>query len=94
MLDLGLIEEVVGLIEKGFADWEPLQSVGYKEALGFLQGDPELATPLALQSRIVQNTMRLAKKQKTWFQRDPEIHWVRPDETELFQQQVRDFLKS
>lgn len=72
MLEAGLIEEVQALVQKGFGSWAPLQSVGYKETLGFLKGElgrNELAPA------ITQSTMQLAKKQMTWFKRDPEIQW-------------------
>lgn len=72
MLENGLIEEVQALIEKGFASWAPLQSVGYKETLDFLKNHTSKDQLFQL---IVQSTMQLAKKQMTWFKRDAEIQW-------------------
>ena len=72
MLDAGLIDEVRELVERGFGGWSALQSVGYKEVLEYLQGEK---TEQWLFDEIVQNTMGLAKKQRTWFQRDADIHW-------------------
>lgn len=72
MLDAGLVAEVQGLISRGYAEWSALQSVGYKEVLTYLQ---EGKTQQWLFDEIVQNTMGLAKRQRTWFQRDREIHW-------------------
>jgi tRNA dimethylallyltransferase len=74
MLQAGLLDEVKALLAKGLKDWSPLQSVGYKECLEYFSGSlPDLQS---LEGKIVQNTLRLAKRQRTWFQRDTEIHWL------------------
>ena len=72
MLEKGLIEETEGLLKKGLESWRPLQSVGYRETLLFLKGRMDRE---ALYRQIVQNTLRLIKKQKKWFARDREIIW-------------------
>jgi tRNA dimethylallyltransferase len=77
MLDEGLLDEVRALLADGFAAWPPLRSVGYKECLAHLSG--ELAAE-DLAETIVQKTMQLAKKQKTWFKRDPVTHWLNSDD--------------
>ena len=77
MIEQGLIEEVQGLIEKGLdLSWAPLASVGYKETLQFVRGE---ITKEQLQDEITINTQQLAKKQKTWFQKDREINWFPGD---------------
>jgi tRNA dimethylallyltransferase len=73
MLKDGLIEEVRQLLNEGHADWPPLQSVGYKETLGYLRGEYDLPR---LEELLNEKTLQLAKKQRTWFQRDSEIHWL------------------
>jgi tRNA dimethylallyltransferase len=73
MLDAGLVAEVEALLARGLGDWPALQSVGYKEVLQFLA---ERKSSEWLFESIVQNTMGLAKRQRTWFQRDSEIHWI------------------
>lgn len=75
MLAEGWLEEVEGLLKRGRDDWEPLMSVGYRECVQFLRGELPREE---LEDRIVQATARLAKKQRTWFQRDPRIHWFHP----------------
>jgi tRNA dimethylallyltransferase len=75
MLENGLIGEVQGLIEAGLRDWAPLHSVGYREVVLHLQGEIAMQD---LSGRIVQSTMALAKKQMTWFRKDPEITWHDP----------------
>ncbi len=73
MLDDGLIDEVQTLLDEGFGDWPALRSVGYNECLKFIAGE---ITVQDLQKLIVEKTMQLSKKQRTWFRRDQEIHWL------------------
>ncbi len=72
MLKEGLIEEIEQLLNRGLRDWRPLNSVGYKEGILYLDGKIKKAE---LIGEIVSNTMSLAKKQKTWFKRDKSIKW-------------------
>lgn len=72
MLKLGLVEETQRILESANRDWSPMQSVGYKQVIQYLDGE---LSENELESVIVQATWQLAKKQKTWFQRDSEIHW-------------------
>jgi tRNA dimethylallyltransferase len=74
MLDSGLVDEVKALVQEGLADWPALQSVGYKETLDYLNG--KIPNISKLEEFIIQGTLQLAKKQRTWFQRDREINWI------------------
>jgi tRNA dimethylallyltransferase len=89
MLQAGFIDEVKALIDEGFADWAPMNSVGYSEIKELLAGRIAQAD---LEELINQSTRQLTKKQKTWFKRDPEIKWVQPDDIEIFHL-IEDFLK-
>lgn len=81
MLSAGLINETLGVIERGWGDWSPLTAVGYREVIQYLR---ELKSADWLQGAIEQSTRQLAKKQRTWFQRDPDVHWFDPEkESEL-----------
>lgn len=73
MLKDGLVDEVQSLLNEGYGEWPALRSVGYNECLKFING--ELAGK-DLESQIVEKTMQLSKKQRTWFKRDQEIHWL------------------
>jgi tRNA dimethylallyltransferase len=73
MLDAGLVDEVRALLAEGHQEWPALFSVGYKECVAFLKGEISREKLPAL---IVEKTMQLAKKRKTWFKRDSEIHWL------------------
>jgi tRNA dimethylallyltransferase len=72
MLRGGLVAEVQALLDRGLGDWSALQSVGYREVLEYLREGRSLEW---LAAEITQNTMALAKRQRTWFQRDQQIHW-------------------
>lgn len=67
----GLVQEVRGL--RGRLGRTAASAVGYKEILDHLNGD--LTEDEAFEA-IAVNTRKLAKKQRTWFQRDPRIRWL------------------
>ena len=70
----GLLDETRVLLPH--RDENALNTVGYKEMFQVLDGAWEL--PFAVE-RMKKNTRVYAKKQMTWFARDPEIHWFHPD---------------
>jgi tRNA dimethylallyltransferase len=76
MIKDGLIDEVENLKNKNYLNWAPLQSVGYRETIEFLEG--KIKTKSRLVDSIVISTRQLAKKQRTWFQRDLKIAWIEP----------------
>lgn len=77
MIQAGLVEEVKGLVEKGYGlDLKPLQSVGYKHIGLFLKGQMNLEQAVFLMKR---DTRRLAKRQLTWFRCDNQIRWFHPE---------------
>lgn len=53
-----------------------LQTVGYQEIFGFLQGEYDREEAIRLLKR---NSRYYAKRQMTWFRRDPEIQWFNAD---------------
>lgn len=71
MLRDGLVEEVRGLLP--YRNLPALQTVGYKEIFDFIDGETSLEQALTL---IQRNTRRYAKRQMTWWARDPEIKWM------------------
>lgn len=91
MLERGLVAEVQDLLRRGLEDWSPLQSVGYKETVDFIKGG--IPSESDLRDLIVQNTLRLAKKQRTWFQRDPEVIWITPEQDALAQEKIQELLR-
>jgi tRNA dimethylallyltransferase len=70
----GLLEEIEALLARGMTGEEkPFQALGYKQALAHLRG--KLTREEAIASTQVQ-TRQYAKRQLTWFRRDPEMHWL------------------
>jgi tRNA dimethylallyltransferase len=70
----GLVEETRRLLAQGIPPQAPsMQTIGYREIAAWLRGEYEF--PEAVR-RIKQNTRRYAKRQLTWFRRDPRIVWV------------------
>jgi len=77
MFEKGLIDEVKGLLKKGYGDCASLvQAVGYKEVVSFLKKEISLKECKKLVKR---GSRRLAKKQMTWFTHDVRIKWLRVD---------------
>jgi tRNA dimethylallyltransferase len=77
MINNGFVKEVESLLP--YRDENALQTVGYKEIIEFL--DRKISLEEAI-NFIKQNTRNYAKRQMTWFRRDPEIKWFEPSETE------------
>jgi tRNA dimethylallyltransferase len=67
----GLVEEVESLRHR--LGRTARSAVGYREILSHLEGETSLDDAFAA---IGRNTRKLAKKQRTWFQRDPRIRWI------------------
>ncbi len=74
MVSDGLLEEAKTLYPK--RDLNALQTVGYKELFAHFDGQCTLDE--AIES-IKQNTRRFAKRQKTWFKKMEDVHWIKPD---------------
>ena len=74
MIELGLVDEVKGLVDKGYNFSLPAMSgIGYKQIGMYLRG--ELALPAAIQ-QIKFETHRLVRHQYSWFRRkDDRIRW-------------------
>jgi len=74
MFETGLVEETQRLLQKYGAAAGPLASLGYRQAVQFLRG--ELTREQALQA-AQQAHRNYAKRQMTWFRREPEVIWLR-----------------
>ena len=70
MIENGLIEEAKTLYP--YRELNALQTVGYKELFRYFDG--EITLEFAI-SEIKKNSRRFAKRQGTWFRKDPEIKW-------------------
>ncbi len=74
MFSGGLVEEVRGILDRGFAPTsKPFESHGYKQALQLLQGELNLHNAIFYAQR---NTRNYAKRQLTWFRREEGLIWL------------------
>ncbi len=74
MLDMGLIDEIKGLLHSGIPEkCTAMQAIGYKEFVDALQGRGTIAQAA---DQVRQSSRRYAKRQLTWFRRNQAIHWL------------------
>lgn len=85
MLSAGLLDEARRVLPH--RDCNSLNTVGYKELFKYLDGEWTLDFAL---EKIKRNTRVYAKKQMTWFKKDPEIAWFHPDKWD----EVRFFIQN
>lgn len=72
MFGAGLVEETRGLLAR-YGPVKALDSLGYRQARAVLNG--EMSEPEAIQAAR-QGHRNYAKRQMTWFRREPEVHWI------------------
>ncbi|MEE1366352.1 MAG: tRNA (adenosine(37)-N6)-dimethylallyltransferase MiaA [Muribaculaceae bacterium] len=71
MLEMGMLDEARSVYH--LRHLNSLNTVGFKEMFRYIDGEWDLPTAIA---RMQKNTRVYAKKQMTWYQRDPLIHWI------------------
>lgn len=76
MIESGLLEEARSVYDKKHLN--SLNTVGYRELFSHFDGEISKEDAFGL---IKRNSRRYARKQITWFRRDPEMQWFEPDET-------------
>ncbi|MBU2489762.1 MAG: tRNA (adenosine(37)-N6)-dimethylallyltransferase MiaA [Proteobacteria bacterium] len=92
MMAAGLVEEVQGLLDMGFSPGlKSMQSIGYRQVVEFLQGQRDLAGTV---EAIRQDTRRFAKRQFTWFRKEPGMQWIEPERAGDMEALIRRFLKN
>jgi tRNA dimethylallyltransferase len=78
MLEAGWLAEVEGLLRRGLSPRLPaFQAIGYRQLVRHLEGDGSLELAVA---GIVQETRRFAKRQETWFRKEPDVTWFSAQE--------------
>ncbi|MNX17097.1 tRNA dimethylallyltransferase [compost metagenome] len=77
MFEAGLSAEVQALAQRYGADLPLLKTLGYAETLRWQLGEMTQEEAIAL---IQQNTRRYAKRQVTWFRREPDVVWLDPQQ--------------
>ncbi len=73
MFERGLIEETDALLAQYSPECWPLASLGYKQAAAHLRGELPLSAAIAATQQGHRN---YAKRQATWFRREPDVHWL------------------
>lgn len=81
MLETGLIDEIKTLLAQGVPPkCTAMQAIGYKEFVSALDGNGTIAEAAAL---VQQASRRYAKRQLTWFRRNPKMNWLIRDREEI-----------
>lgn len=73
MLLQGLEQEVKRLSEKYGWNVEPMKGIGYREWYEYFHSSQSVEQT---RQRIISSTLKLAKRQRTWFKRNNDIHWL------------------
>lgn len=74
MFDLGLVDEVRGLIDRGLREGRTARrALGYAQVLAYLDGEYDLEQAW---ERTHFGTRRYVRRQRSWFRRDPRVHWL------------------
>jgi tRNA dimethylallyltransferase len=94
MLEAGFLDEVRGLVARGFGSWfTATQAIGYAELAQHLDG--RLALDEAVTATI-KRTKALARRQMAWFRRDPRVLWFNAGDKGALEvvDEVRAYLES
>ncbi|MCE4946848.1 tRNA (adenosine(37)-N6)-dimethylallyltransferase MiaA [Streptomyces albulus] len=74
MWEAGLVDEVRRLAAEGLREGRTAsRALGYQQVLGYLAGE---CTEQAARDETVRATKRFARRQDSWFRRDPRVHWL------------------
>ena len=74
MFEQGLADEVRALLDAGVPETATaMQAIGYKEGVRALEGEISMDEALA---QVQQSSRRYAKRQLTWFRRNPDVRWL------------------
>lgn len=82
MFEKGLVDEVRRLLERGVPEQATsMQAIGYKELAAYLRGE---GSETEAREKIKLASRRYAKRQRTWFRRNPSIQWIElPDQPDF-----------
>lgn len=76
----GLVQETQRLLDKGYGrDLGSMKGLGYKQIAGYLQGEYDYAEAVR---RLKRDTRHYAKRQLTWFRKEPSVSWLAIDQQE------------
>lgn len=88
MMEKGLLNECIKLKEMGYNSlMQSMQGIGYKEILYYLEGNISLEEAIDM---IKQGSRNYAKRQLTWFRRDPRVKFL--DKDSLSYDEILDYI--
>ncbi len=77
----GLVQETQSLMDRGYdRQLGSMKGLGYRQFSGYLAGEYSYEEAVRLLKR---DTRHFAKRQMTWFRKEPQIHWLHLDEKEI-----------
>lgn len=86
MMESGWMDEIHALIDQGVPkSVQAFQAIGYPELLHVIEGDMEIETAL---EKIKQNSRRYAKRQLTWYRKEPNIRWFYWEDFDMNQEKL------
>lgn len=90
MLELGLLDEVKSLIDKGLkTGMTSAEGIGYKQLLPYFDGEIPLEEAI---DKIKLDSRHYAKRQLTWFRREKETIWINRPSFDSSQEKILDFI--
>lgn len=91
MLEEGLLDEVEKLRAMGYhKGMVSMQGLGYKELLGYLDGELSLEEAVRL---IKRDSRHFAKRQLTWFRRERDVIWINKQDFSYDRDQILSFME-
>ncbi len=91
MLGSGWLAEVEMLLKNYSAELKPMQSIGYREVVQYLQNKLKW---VVMVEEIQKRTRQFAKRQLTWFRRETEIEWYQPVEKDRILADIKVYLEN
>ncbi|KPJ74254.1 hypothetical protein AMJ52_01360 [candidate division TA06 bacterium DG_78] len=89
MIKKGLVKEVTSLLKRGFDHQSnALRTIGYKEIIAYFQKNLTLDEAV---KKIKQRTRNFAKRQITWFNKIPDVHWYNPEDINIIKTIIKPF---
>ena len=86
MWQAGLVDEVRTLLGKGLAEGRTAsRALGYAQVIRFLRGE---WSEEQAKAETVRLTRRFARRQESWFRRDPRVHWLPYDAPDLLERSL------
>ena len=91
MLGSGWLAEVEILLNSYAPELKPMQSIGYREVVQYLQNKLKWS---AMVEEIQKRTRQFAKRQLTWFRREAKIEWYKPVEQDRILADIKVYLEN